>query len=147
MAMVEINFRPDRRMLKHFGYVAFAGFGLLGALIWWRQGLFGFDFGTTARFCAWILWGLGGVSLLLSLIAPGANRPLYLLLVLLTYPLGWVLSHVVLAVVFIGVITPIGLLFRLIGRDPLRRRFDPQATSYWVPHRPAQGIERYFRQF
>ena len=85
--------------------------------------------------------------LVLSLLAPAANRPLYVALVLITYPIGVVLSHVLLAVVFFGVITPVGLFFRLVGRDPLRRRFDPQAESYWVPYRPPDSMERYFRQF
>jgi hypothetical protein len=45
------------------------------------------------------------------------------------------------------VFTPIGLFFRLIGRDPLHRRFQPEADTYWVGRRPATDVRRYFRQF
>ena len=52
-----------------------------------------------------------------------------------------------MAVLFYGVFTPIGLFFRLIGRDPLHRRFQPEADTYWVARRPATDVRRYFRQF
>jgi hypothetical protein len=53
----------------------------------------------------------------------------------------------VLAMVYYGIFTPIGLGLRLMGRDPLRRRFDPQARSYWVDRRAPADVKRYFRQF
>jgi hypothetical protein len=45
------------------------------------------------------------------------------------------------------VITPVGLIFRLLGKDPLTRRFDPRASTYWVKHEEPGNVERYFRQF
>jgi hypothetical protein len=54
---------------------------------------------------------------------------------------------VMLAVVLYLVLTPIGWALRLLGRDPLARGFDPDASSYWTPHRSAARIDRYFRQF
>jgi len=52
-----------------------------------------------------------------------------------------------MAAFYFGLITPLGLVFRLIGRDLLCRRFDPKARSYWVPHQQAKKVERYFQQF
>jgi hypothetical protein len=52
-----------------------------------------------------------------------------------------------MALVFYGLFTPMGLLFRLIGRDPLNRRFDPTAQTYWTPHQTVTDGRRYFRQF
>jgi hypothetical protein len=43
---------------------------------------------------------------------------------------------IVMRLLFFGVVTPIGLAMRLTGRDPLRRRHDPTATSYWIVRRP-----------
>jgi len=147
MAMVQIDFRPGPRVLRSFGFIAFAGFGLLGGVVYWKGGLFGLSFGeATGTICA-VLWGLAVLAALLSLIAPAANRPLYVALVLVTYPIGYVLSYVLMGAVFYGVITPIGLIFRTLGRDPLYRRFDRQTDSYWVQHRPPDSVERYFRQF
>ena len=147
MAAVELNLNPGRRVLRQFGFLALAGFGLLGGLVLWRGGLFGFDFGAAARPVAWGLWGLGGVSGALSLFAPAANRPLWVALVLATFPIGFVLSYVLMGLLFFGMLTPVSLVFRLIGRDALERRLDPQAESYWQRRGPPAPIARYFRQF
>jgi hypothetical protein len=45
-------------------------------------------------------------------------------------------SPVVLAVMFYLLVAPIGLLWRVLGKDPLRLRFDPRAASYWIERRP-----------
>ena len=78
---------------------------------------------------------------------PIALKPVYLGLTLATWPIGWVVSHLALAVVYYGVITPIALVFRLIGRDAMNRRFDRDATTYWEPYDPDRGLDHYLRQF
>ncbi len=50
-------------------------------------------------------------------------------------PIGWTISHVPIAALYYLVVTPIGLAMRPFGRDPLARRFDPDAQSYWTPRR------------
>ena len=62
-------------------------------------------------------------------------------------PIGWTLSHLVLGAVYYGVFTPIGLVMRLLGHDPLERRFDPTATSYWIERTDRSDPARHFRQF
>jgi hypothetical protein len=59
-----------------------------------------------------------------------------------------VISNVLLFLVFAWVFTPIGLIMRALGRDPMTRRLDRQASTYWIAHDPsAAGMKRYFRQF
>ena len=147
MALLVVNLHPTRRDLRQFGVIALVAFGLLGAWILWRGTLFGVDLSAAARTIAYVLWGVGVVSGIFSVVAPAANRPLYVMLIVLTYPIGFVVSHVILAVIFYGMITPIGLVFRLAGRDALRRKFEPDAASYWIAHRRPDSVERYFRQF
>ena len=62
-------------------------------------------------------------------------------------PIGWTVSHLVMGVVYFAVVTPIGLLSRLVRGDTLHRRPDRNARSYWIerPHR--SGSRRYLRQF
>ena len=64
----------------------------------------------------------------------------------ITYPIGWVVSHVVLAVLFLGVFTPVAVLFRLIGRDALARRRPPDRATYWLPMPAPDDVRSYFRQ-
>lgn len=47
-----------------------------------------------------------------------------------------IVSPVVLAILFYGVVTPTGLIMRLFGRDPMRRRRDPGVESYWINREP-----------
>jgi len=54
--------------------------------------------------------------------------------------------EVLFAAVFFLVITPVALLFKVIGRDALKLKIDKQADTYWEPRKPASGPESYFRQ-
>jgi len=56
-------------------------------------------------------------------------------------------SHVVLALLFFGILTPVALFFRLTGRDPLTRRFEPERESYWTDLSETIETKDYFRQF
>src|SRR5207237_1080980 len=82
-----------------------------------------------------------------QVLRPGILRPLYLALTIGTYPVGWVVSHVVLAVIFYGVFTAVALVFRLLGRDALQRRLEPEAASYWQPRTPSRDPRTYFQTF
>jgi branched-chain amino acid transport system permease protein len=81
----------------------------------------------------------------------GGYRPFYVLplvglgVAVGSLPIGWVLSHILLRVIYYLVLTPVALVFRLAGRDPLalRRR---DATSHWVPFAQGEDGESYFRQ-
>jgi saxitoxin biosynthesis operon SxtJ-like protein len=145
--LIDLNLRPSRDTLRKFGFVALVAFGLLGGLVVWKRSLVGIQLGEAAPVVAYVLWGVGILSALLSLAAPGLNRFLYVGLTLLTFPIGFVFSHVLLAVVFYLVFTPVGLVMRLLGRDPLQRRFDREAGTYWVDHVEPRSVEEYFRQY
>jgi Saxitoxin biosynthesis operon protein SxtJ len=136
--MIEINFHPSRQELRTFGLAFLVAGGLGGFLLAWRFGL-----GAPSI----VLWALAPIGGLLALVAPRALRPLYILLTVLAWPIGMVVGTVSLAVVYYVVITPLGLVFRLLGKDPMSRRFDRQAATYWIERRQAPSVERYFRQF
>ena len=71
---------------------------------------------------------------------------IYVLLALVTRPIGWALSHLIIAVLFYALITPLGLLRRLLGRDPLALRAAPGADSYWAQRPPPDDGSSYLRQ-
>ena len=134
MAVIEINWKPDRRQLRGFGLIALVAFGAIGVWIFFRHSIFGFEMaGGTAATTATTLWVIAALCAVMALSVPTALRPLYVALSAVTLPIGFVVSYVVLAVLFYLVLTPIGLILRLTGWDPLCRRFDPGANSYWVP--------------
>jgi len=105
------------------------GFGIVFAVVFAVVGLWPLLGGSVPR-----LWALAVAAGFLatalirpSLLAP-ANRAWFRFGMLL----GAIVTPVVMALVFYLTVTPTALLLRLFGKDPLRRRFDPSATSYWI---------------
>ena len=145
--MVEINFRPDERTLRQFGWIALGGFGLL-ALCAWNHWLVFRHLPDGARDAVtFTLLGLGAISALFSLVFPKANAPLFVGLSVVAFPIGFVLSYVIMATLFYAVIAPVGFVMRLFGKDPMDRRLLPKAATYWVDARPARAKTDYFKQF
>lgn len=145
--MIEIDFDPDERTLRQFGWIALGGFALLAALAWFEKLIFAFGLGEARVPVAGALLALGALAALIGLVYPKANRPLFVGLALIAFPIGFVLSHVIMVVLFFGIIGPIGVIMRLVGHDPMNRRLDPEAESYWTPADPMPPRERYFKQF
>ncbi len=138
MAIIEINWRPSHRDLRLFAFVQLA---LASVCAWLLNRRLGWD---TAAI------GLMGVSLVATiagLVSPQLLRPLFVLWMVAAFPVGWVMSHLMLAVVYYGVVTPIGCALRLRGRDALQLKPRPEATTYWSARPPAPEPTRYFRQF
>lgn len=96
--------------------------------------------------CA-VLVGLAFTGLLLCLFSKRAAGALYRTWMFAALPIGWTVSHLVLAVVYYFVLTPIGILRRTLGGDPMTRRLDATAASYWRAHTQQSDPGRYFRQF
>ncbi len=137
MALIELKKEPSKKELAWFGLLLLLFFGLLGLMARFR-----FDSPAGAnRF-----WITGGALCVVYYALPFLRRWMFRGWMLLTFPIGWVVSHVVLLVTFYLVLTPIGLILRLGGRDPMKRRLDPDAASYWEAHRPGGNTARYFRQ-
>jgi hypothetical protein len=66
---------------------------------------------------------------------------------LIALPIGWVVSHVLLALIYFVVFTLIGVTMRLTGHDPLQRKFDRAAKTYWQSRNKSENPDRYFKQF
>jgi hypothetical protein len=137
MALIEVNWNPVRRELKQFALLWLGFFGLMGAYCLWGKG------SPAAATAFWVVAAAG----LLGYFQPRVLRPVYILWMALALPIGWTVSHLLLLAVYYLVVTPIGLVMRLIGYDPLNRRFDRSAKSYWTQHDPGAETARYFKQF
>jgi hypothetical protein len=83
----------------------------------------------------------------LGLVWPQAIRPVFVACMVVTFPVGWVVSRLALAGLYYLAFTPVALLFRLIGRDALARRYRPELQTYWEPKPQPAGAQSYLRQF
>lgn len=145
--MIGLNLEPDERTLRRFGLLALVVFGALGLCAWRQAWPLAFVPGEARGAVAVVLWAIGTSAGVLALAAPRANRPLYVALSCAGYPIGLVVSHAVLAALFFGVFTPIGLAMRALGRDPLQRALERDRASYWTAVRARKTKASYFRQF
>lgn len=86
--------------------------------------------------------------LLVTLFIPITIRPIYQVALLIAHILGWINTRIILGFIYFFIFTPIALAMKLIGRDPLNRKFDKQATSYWYTRdRRPKLKEQYLKQF
>jgi hypothetical protein len=136
--LIQIDHDPSRRKLALFGVFWLLLWGILGAIVLNRTGCL------PAAAAIWATALLVAVS---GWIAPGLMRIVHLGMAYATLPVGLVVSPVVLGVVYYLVLTPTGLLMRLLGYDPMQRRLDRDAKSYWLPREQHDDVSRYFRQF
>ena len=83
---------------------------------------------------------------LLGCVRPQWLRPVFVGWMILDFPIGWLVSHVLLAVLFFGVFAPVGILLRLSGKDSLRLR-RPNADSFWQDKPVVTDLRRYLRQY
>ncbi len=140
--MIELDWNPDERKLRQFGWISLVGFGLVGALVGWRFGCF-----AEGRWLVpSVLWGIGVLAALLAASRPAWLRPLYLVLTGFSAVVGPPIAFAVMLLIFAVAFVPIGLFFRWVGRDELKLRPDPEADSYWEPRPPEPEPASYFRQ-
>lgn len=139
MRLVELRTNPSDRELAWFGLLLLAFAGFLGGL-GWLAGAF-----TVSR----AVWAVGIALAAVYYAVPRVRRPVWGGWMRAAYPIGWTVSHVLLAMIYYGLLTPIGLLMRLAGYDPMRRALDRTATTYWTERvrTDADDVVRYFRQF
>jgi len=135
MAAHSINWNPSLRELRQFAGLCLLFFGGVAAWMYARHGAGPWPTGLAALA---VVLGLPGLAF------PKLLKPIYVGWMVAVFPIGWTVSHVLLGVIFYGVVTPIGLILRLTGHDPMNRKFDRQAKSYWIEHEHAEAA-RYFR--
>jgi len=90
---------------------------------------------------------IGAVILLipaLALICPRWFRPIYRGGMTISFHIGHAMGKVMLTVFFLFVVTPLGLLLRLLGKDLLALRRKPDAATYWHPAKPASKLDQMF---
>lgn len=134
--MIPSAWNPTPKQLHQFAWAAPIGLTLLG----WMFRRLGAP--------AWLPYaglGLGLVLLLVGLTRPLALRFPYSFAMAVATPIGWIVSNVFVAIFYYLLLTPLGLFFRAIGRDPLGLRGKAGATA-WSERRATEEATSYYRQ-
>ena len=119
---------------KSFGLVFASVCFVVAALIYYYQG---------TRWYWWLI--AGGTFGALAIAAPGVLGPLNKIWGKFGMLLHMVTSPLILAILFFVFVTPVGLLMRMTGKDPLKRRFEPRVKSYWIPREPQGPVPESFK--
>ena len=131
----------SRKALRSFGLLVGGVLLAIGLIVFWRA-----DWALVTA--VKILGGIGGILVVMGLIAPALLKPVYQVWMALAVILGFVMTRVILTLVYFLAVTPIGLLMRALGKDLLNRKLDKSAESYWIPKtypdRSPARLEKYY---
>lgn len=137
MQWSDLPVKPSPRMLRQFAGLWTVFFGRLAA---WH----GLAHGETR-----IALALSAMALTIGpagVVWPAMIRPVFVGWLILAFPIGWVVSRVLLVTLFAFII-PVALFFRLLGRDALQLRRRTDKTTYWTTKVAAENVRSYLRQF
>jgi hypothetical protein len=141
--MIKLDLNPAPHIIKQFAWFAVIGMGMLAFAV--LKFTVGFTWDHPAFLAA---VGVGVGQLLLFLVGVSiVSRALFVALSVAFVPVGFVLSHVLLAFVYYVVITPIALVFRVIGRDVIGKKLDKNAKTYWHERSGDRPASSYFKLY
>ncbi|HOZ45607.1 MAG TPA: SxtJ family membrane protein [Candidatus Hydrogenedentes bacterium] len=128
----------DRKQQRNFGLVMAVAITVLGLIRWaLHRGEPPYPF-----------FAVAAVFLVLGLLVPAILRPVLIVWMKFAEALNWFMTRLLLTIAFFGIILPTAMIMRLAGKDPLNRKWDPSATSYWEdPEDQPTEMEHYFNQF
>jgi hypothetical protein len=137
MQWSDVTKAPPLKMLRQFAGLSLVIFGGLAAWRLWhgQAGPWTYGLGIAA-----VLIGVTG------LIAPAVIRPIYTGWMIVAFPIGWTVSKIALGLMFFLVFMPVGLVFRMTGRDALRLK-RARDGSYWLAKPATRSGDEYLRQF
>lgn len=123
---MHINWKPSPREMRQWAVIIGPVMGVAGVLFYFLDwGIFAGGQGF-AKF----LWSFGVFALVTGITGSRVGLPAYWLWMGFVYVISSVITYTALALVYFGVVTPLALLARLIGRDRLQLKARSQGT-YW----------------
>lgn len=143
MPFVKLNWRPDRKQLRQFGGVFLIGFVSIGLIKYlWPFERFITRNETVGFWLIVVGLSVGAIGLTGTRLA----LPFYWAWLGIAYVMGNVMSRIIIAAVYYLVVTPVGILSRVAGRDPLQLK-KPESETYWRDLKFPKDAESYERQF
>ena len=133
---MKLRLKEEPREWRKSALLSALGLALLLSLLCWRRVL-------PVRYWEIILAVLALVSVL-AWLQPRWFRGYYRFSARAGFWSSQLVAKLILAVVFVLLVTPLGLLFRLTGKDSLRLKRTRNADTYWQPAKEASPLDRLF---
>jgi hypothetical protein len=142
----EINWKPGKPELRKFALSLIIGFPCIALIFFTLAALRQHALPAPHGYLQ--LAGIGAAAGLVSLLVPLLARPLYYVWYAVTACIGLVMSNLIIAIIYYGLFTPLGLVMRLFGRDALALKTPTtKPASYWKDAPPAGPAASYFSQY
>ena len=130
------DIKSTKKELKQFSIVI----GIVFVLI----GFYQFSFTNNSGFYS---FSSGLLILIIGHLVPKVLLPFQKLWMIFSVIIGWIMSRVILTILFYFVMSPIGLFLRIMGKDILNKKLDTSSTTYWISKTKNTDINRYSKQF
>jgi len=141
--LIDFDFTSEKRDIRLFSRIVPTVLIIWGTV----SGLWIQDPSWAGRAHLW-LYGVAVVLFFWGMFSPYTLRPVYVGWMYFTRVVEFLLTTLVLGLVFYIGVTGVGLLMRLLGKNPLDRKLDRSALSYWIKHQPYEfNPQHYERQF
>jgi hypothetical protein len=131
------NIKSGRKELRQFGLTVGIVFALLAVLLLWR-----------GRPSYPYFFIISAILILPALFVPSLLMPFHKAWMTFAILMSWVMTRLILGILFYVGFTPMSFFAKLFGKDFLRLKFDKKAESYWIP-KERRKFEKsdYERQF
>ena len=140
----DVNWNPGPTEKRKFAVSLVIGFPIVAGVLFLIKGLFSHSWNPVPSY--WI-GGVGcGLGLLL-LVIPALAKPFYMVWYFIGCCIGIVVSNVLLSAFYFIVVTVIGLILRILGKEPVQKKLNKAAKTYWLDAERITDPKRYYQQF
>ena len=131
------NIKGDKSDWKKFGITMGTVLVIIGFfLLWKKNNYFEYSF------------FLAAVFFIAGFILPSALKPVYKVWMALSVVMGFIMTRVIMIIIFYLIVTPVGLIASMSGKKFLDMKIDKSAKSYWIAREKVQKVKSdYERQF
>ena len=128
----------EKKDIKSFSRLVGGIFLALGGLFLWRD---------KHTFLCPYFFGIGGFLVVVGEVYYPLLKPVYKGWMFFSVCLGFVMSRVILTILFFFILTPISLLARIVGKKFIDKSFRSDVESYWIRREETPTIESYENQY
>ena len=147
MAIVDINWNPTRKELRWFAGLLIIFCGIVAWMVNESSQPVASTFPRVISPFAIAIAVAGAVIGITGLARPDWVRFVYVAWMVAVSPIAFVVSNLIVAIVFYLVVAPIGFAMKIVRRDALHLEFRDETTSYWQEKQMPKDPRRYFRQY
>jgi len=131
------NIKSEKSDMRKFGIAIGVILLVIAGFLFWKE-----------KESYQIFLTVGTILFVLGILVPAVLKPIYWIWMIFATILGWIMTRVILSLLFYIIITPIGLIPRFFGKQFLELKWDKSKISYWNYMNTKQLYEKiYEKQF